>query len=225
VDGFVWHEVGPISEQASTERGSTGAAIRRFADIDETEDVDERWRLRANAANEATFDEVVRRQEEMRSAADERIGELVERTRSSMRWIKVLSLTTFVAGLAMLAMGMTLAWTGQETPHKLWSGLGLGGAGTAGVLGVLLYRPMDRINRASADLAQQETMLRAWSMGVDLELMAADTFERDTVRRAADRLRSSSRELSGAIERYVEEGVNGHDGDAVGGAGAPEQAS
>jgi hypothetical protein len=191
---------------AIDEHGEAGPVSAAFASAEEAEDHEERWRARADRANEATFDELVRRQDELRASADERIRELVDRTRSSMRWIKILSLTTFIAGLALLVLGVGLAVQGGSDASTLWTGLGFGGAGTASIVGVLLYRPMERINRASSDLAQQETLLRTWSIGVDLELMAADTFDRDTVREAAGRLRASSRQLAASLETYVEQG-------------------
>lgn len=166
-----------------------------------SDEVDRRWARMENEANEEAFHEVVQRQRQLRACADERIDELVEQTRSSARLVRILSVVTFSVGLALLGLGIYYG-QGGDTPAQA---IGFGSAGTASMLGVLFYQPMERINRATSDLAQQETMLRTWSIAVDLELMAADTFERETVREAAERLRESSRELSGSIERYVED--------------------
>lgn len=194
------------SGNGDTGTSRSASLEEQWASYDELEDVDLRWEKKENAVNEETFGQVVRRQRELRNAADDRIDELVDRARSSMRWIRIMSVATFAVGLALVGVALWLATRSptQGTSTSIWGSLGLGGAGTASVLGVLLYRPVERINRATSDLAQQETLLRAWSIGVDLELMAADTFDRDTVRAAAVRLRESSRELSRSLERYAE---------------------
>lgn len=92
--------------------------------------------------------------------------------------------------------------------------LGFGGTGMAAVLGTLFYRPMDRINQATANLAQEETLLRSWSITTDLELMAADMSKRPTVRAAAERLRRGAARLNRSVEGLVEEDGSGQVGGA-----------
>ncbi|PSG96019.1 hypothetical protein BRD56_12625 [Thermoplasmatales archaeon SW_10_69_26] len=163
-----------------------------------------RWARRCEEANEETLAAAIEQQAKLRRRTHAQADELVERARTSMRWIRSLSLATFVVGIVLLGTALSLAVSGGEAS----SVLGLGATGTASMLGVLFYRPMERMQEATSDLAQQETLLRTWAIGVDLELMAADTFEPATVRQAAGRLQRSAVRLSRSLEAHVEDDVS-----------------
>lgn len=131
----------------------------------------------------------------------ENLHELEKRGRTVARHLTVMSWAAFAVGLGLLGVAVYgSVWGDLGTG----AALGLSGLGVAEMLGVALYRPMDRLQEAQTDLSQQSVILRTWTLTTCLYLRAMDVGAEASVEDAALKIRESADEFTNALETLVE---------------------
>jgi len=120
-----------------------------------------------------------------------------ERTFKDLRWMIWFA---FGLGFALLVISMGTYLFQKQTLEVL----GIGALGSADLLALFLYKPMDRLQRASADLSQQLIILSAWAVAVNLHVLSVDPAQPDTARTAAKDIGTTAADLSRAIQEFVE---------------------
>ena len=67
------------------------------------------------------------------------------------------------------------------------------------------YKPMDRLQEAHADFAQQAMLLNAWLLATNLELLAMDARQPASIRLAGERILHEAEQAAAALQRLVED--------------------
>lgn len=106
--------------------------------------------------------------------------------------IGVMCWATFALGVILIVTSLLLFVIQGKTLDVL----GLGGLGLADVVAILLYRPMDRLQEADANYAEQLMIVRGWALGVNLQLLAMDSSDAASVRQTASAIQSATEEYS-----------------------------
>lgn len=131
----------------------------------------------------------------------ENLHELEKRGRRVASHLTVMSWAAFVVGLGLLVVAV---YGSLATDMGTGTALGLGGLGVVEMLGVALYRPMDRMQEAQTDLSQQSVILRTWTLTTSLYLRAMDVGDEASVEDAALKIREAADEFANSLETLVE---------------------
>ena len=107
---------------------------------------------------------------------------------------------TFAFGLALTVSSLLLFIFYQRTLEVL----GLGTLGVADWLALFFYKPMDRLQKANADFAQQLIILKSWVLSVNLQLLAMRVNDPPTVIEAAKNVQAATVESAESIQRFIE---------------------
>jgi hypothetical protein len=134
--------------------------------------------------------------------AQKEIGkEQIKQTYNVLKWMIVFA---FITGIGlMVASGVMLIIRGQENwTQTLTSGLlGIG----IELFIVIIYLPMDRLQKASADLTQHKVVLKTWSIFVNVKLLAMDINNMESVNETTKSIFESTTTIIKAIETYIED--------------------
>lgn len=116
--------------------------------------------------------------------------------------IKTMSILAFVVGVILILVPFFLYWfsTPRDTDFLWFSGIGM-----AETLTILVYRPMDRVQKATSDMAQSTIMLNSWAteIGLILLLIKLDHVGSDQVKETAGLVGDATRKHVAWIESYA----------------------
>jgi hypothetical protein len=137
--------------------------------------------------------DVVGRAEEQAKAAEKK-ADTTYRHLSYMIWI------AFILGLVLIGISIGLFVFSQRTLDVL----GMSALGVADWIAIFVYKPMDRLQKANADYAEQFTVLKGWAVSINLELLAMDTEDSESVKTAARNIKTVSLETAEAFQKFIE---------------------
>lgn len=130
-----------------------------------------------------------------------------DKTFKELRWMIWI---TFVLGMGLIFTSIGLSITGAKVELPL----GLGTLGVADWLALLAYKPMDRLQQASADFSEQIMIEASWIMSVNLYLIAMNVDKPETVSKAANDIITatwrSAKDIGIFIKGQEGQAQNGH---------------
>jgi uncharacterized membrane protein (DUF106 family) len=152
-------------------------------------------------ANKETVAKLKRLQDDIQTRTQKQMAVLQSKARKTFRDLRAMIWVTFLFGVVLIVAALLLFLFQQRTLEVL----GLGSLGVADWLALFLYKPMDRLQKANADFAQQVMILKSWVLATHLQLLAMNVNEPDTVRAAAKNVRTAAVEAARAIQEFVEQ--------------------
>lgn len=154
-------------------------------------------RLRKNAE---TVERLTGLEGEIEAKARAQMSLLEETARNTFRDLRAMIWVTFGFGLFLLLTSITLFIFQERTLEVL----GLSGVGIADLVALLLYKPMDRLQKANADFSQQVLILKSGALSPHLELLAMNVNDPATVIAASKNIRAAAVEMARAIQEFIE---------------------
>lgn len=152
-------------------------------------------------ANKETIDRLKKLQEAVQEITEKQTSQLQSKATKTFRDLVYMTWITFLLGLVLVASSFVLfALFQQKTPEVL----GLGSLGVADWLALFFYKPMDRLQKANADFAQQVIILKSWALSVNLELLAMDVHKAETVITASKNIRAGTAQSAREIQEFIE---------------------
>ena len=119
-------------------------------------------------------------------------------------WILVgLSLVMFGLGIALLSVPF-LATTYQSNIERSESIIAAG-FGIADLTALFLFRPVERIHRLMGDMSQITLAINSFQSQEALILLEMDISKRETMGKAAERIKEAANDSIGLIQTYFEE--------------------
>lgn len=151
-------------------------------------------------ANEDTLAELRRLQAAVQEVTAKRKDELQKRASRTFRDLTWMILVTFLFGLVLVTASLLLFVFSDRS----LSVLGLGTLGVADWLALFFYKPMDRLQKADKDYAQQIIILKSWALSVNLEMVAMNANDSESVRIASKNIRTAGLSAAHALQDFLE---------------------
>ncbi len=151
-------------------------------------------------ANKETIKELLRLQKDITERTEtqtSRAREKADKTYSDLRYMIWIA---FLLGLILIIISVGLFIFTERTLEVL----GLSALGVADWLALFLYKPMDRLQKANADYAQQLTIMKGWATVINLQLLAMDITRPESVISAASDIQDASIEVAKAFQKFIE---------------------
>ena len=158
--------------------------------------VDPAWQDRMN---DETIAQLMALQGELDRRSRAQMEALVASAAKTLVALKAMTWVVFAIGVFLLAFALALFATRGQSLDVF----GIGALGIADFVSLFLFKPMEKLQSASADFAQQVVLLRAWSTSVILQLLAMDVRDRASVRESERGIRDAAVEMSKALQESV----------------------
>ena len=157
---------------------------------------------------------------------NDRVGKIdktIEEAEKSLNEIKGMAKAAYVFGFVFLVISIilfivqvVLSLQGIEWAEQLQNGaLGLGAIGIVDLIGLMLYKPMDRIQKATSDFAQLSMVSNNYAMATKLIMLGTtftndngETYEHESIMKAVNSLNNLMTISIKAIQQYTEEAVS-----------------
>lgn len=107
----------------------------------------------------------------------------------------------FVVGVGVFLLTASM-WL-FVTQGRALEVLGVGSLGVADLVALFFFKPIDRLQKATADFAQQVMILKAWTSSVDLQLLAMDVNDPESLMATDKNLRGAAVQLAKALQETV----------------------
>jgi hypothetical protein len=156
------------------------------------------------AQRKAANDETIRTLLDLQKDIGERTESQTEKARkkadTTYRDLRFMVWGVFLFGLGLLIVAIGLFIFEQRTLEVL----GLGTLGVLDCIAIFLYKPMDRLQKANADYIQQFTILKGWATTINLQLLAMNVSEPESVITAANNIEKVSIIIAEAFQKFIE---------------------
>jgi len=139
-------------------------------------------------SNTTTISNVVKLQDLVQKLSEDKTNELQSKAKETFQNLTYMIWITFSLGLVLIAASLLLFVFKGQTLNIL----GLGGLGVADFVALFFYKPMDRLQEADKDFVEQLIVLKSWALSVNLELLAMNVNDRDTVLTASKNIRTAA---------------------------------
>lgn len=118
-------------------------------------------------------------------------------------WLLViLSIIMFFLGIALLSVPLFAAFKGEISELK---SLIAAGFGIADLASLFLFRPIERIHKLMGDMSQITLAINSFQSQEALILLEMDITKRETMGKAAERIKEAAKESIGLVQTYFEE--------------------
>ena len=152
--------------------------------------------------NKKIKNELLNYQESLRRDIELRMKELSDKSKGTFQITTILIFLILILGFVIIVLSLYSIVT---NPQDAFTGIGLGAIGVGSeVFALYMYKPMNRLNKLSADYNQEILILKNWVMAINLYLMAMDVNDRDSVGKAADKMREVTIETVNSIQKFLE---------------------
>ncbi len=128
------------------------------------------------------------------------VSELRSKALRTFKGIEAMVWLTFAIGVMLIVISLGYYILERQTIETL----GFSAIGLADFATIFFYKPMDRIQSADANYSQQEMILNTWATATQLELIAMNVNEPDTVQRAAKNIENRTLQALREINSFVE---------------------
>jgi len=119
---------------------------------------------------------------------------------TTFRDLRYMIWIAFIFGLALIVVAIGL-FIFEERSLEV---LGLSTLGVADWIALFIYKPMDRLQKATADYAQLVTLLKGWAASINLQFFAMNSKNEESVRTSAKKIQEASIEVAKTFQEYVE---------------------
>jgi len=150
-------------------------------------------------ANVTTLTKVKELQDRVQKLGLDKSNELQAKASSTFKNLTYMIWTTFLIGIVLMATSLLLFIFKQQTLTVL----GMGGLGITDFVALFLYKPMDRLQEADKDFVEQLIVLKSWALSVNLELLAMDVNNPDSVRTASKNIRTAATWSAHTIQDFL----------------------
>ena len=151
-------------------------------------------------ANKETIRELLRLQKDITERTENQTMRARVKADKTYNDLRYMIWAAFLLGLSLIVISVGFFIFTERTLEVL----GLSALGVADWLALFLYKPMDRLQKANADYAQQLTIMKGWATVVNLQLLAMDITRPETVISAASDIQDASIEIAKAFQRFIE---------------------
>lgn len=127
----------------------------------------------------------------------------------SFEAVKIMCLIAYILGWALVLIPFIMFYaSSSRDPNLLWfSGIGL-----AETVSILVYQPMQRVQKATSDMVQSTIILSSWAteVGLTLYLMKLKTLEKtEDIAKATHNICVISEQYVKLLEKFAEDGSKG----------------
>lgn len=155
---------------------------------------------KVDSANAETVDSLLKMVKDIQDISDKGTTEARQKASITFTDLRIMIWIAFALGLALIAVAIYLFVFEERTLEVL----GMSTLGIADWIALFVYKPMDRLQKANADYVQQFTILRGWAAFTNLQFLAMDSNNRESVRTAANSIQNGSLDAARAFAKYIE---------------------
>lgn len=152
------------------------------------------------AANDKTIDSLLKLQKEIGERTEAQTVKARMKADTTYRDLRYMIWGAFLFGLGLLIVTIGLFIFAERTLEVL----GLGTIGVVDWVAIFLYKPMDRLQKANADYVQQFTILKGWATTINLQLLAMNVDQPETITTTANSIQETSIEIARALQQFIE---------------------
>jgi hypothetical protein len=149
-------------------------------------------------ANKSCVDNLLKIQGHINS---KELPQLESKAKNTFLELRLMIWVTFLSGLFLIGMSIYLSYARGTTVEAV----GLGSLGVADWLALIFYKPMDRLQRASADFGEQLMIEASWIMAVNLHLLAMRVGDPKELQDAAKNIIMASWRSSKDVRSIIKE--------------------